>query len=652
MTKKRELKIISFLIDKDHYITGDEISNFVGVSSKTLRINIRNINQKLKKIDSQIACIKGSGYILEISDRKIFNKELIKLYEENINNDNVIPTTHEGRVVYIIKKLLFLELKFNKGITHSELCELLFIGLTTLKADLIEVKRKLEKFQIEVLKDGIKGVALKGTEENIRSCISYYVFRRFENDIINLDTVGLIFEKDYIEKIDDILIATINKNNIKITDISFYNLLIHILIAIKRVKNENNLEKVIFADELKESYEYEVAKEIANNIFQETNVDLSEEEIYYITQHLYTRKIIDGDSEENGLDLKDKYISLVIAILDYIENVIGIDFRKDKSLIWSLAIHLKSAITRIKYDMHITNDMLLETKKNYPFAYKISSIAAQYIEKQIEKAVNDDEIGFICLHFAAALERIKSGKIKAKLRTIIVCASGLGTSMIISAKIKSQFSNSIEIVKIIPLNELEQVDKDSYDIIISTIKIDSNAYELGEKKIMYISPILKVKDISLIKEFVEENKEDYLLKFLECTDEELFFPEENLKSKEDILNFMLDKMVEKQFIKENDKECFYKRENMSSTEIGNLIAIPHAIDINPEVSKICILINKRAVKWDEENIRLVILMSIQKELYEEFGEIFENIYSVLSDEEKILKLLNVKSYKDFIKLLR
>ncbi|MBC2456094.1 BglG family transcription antiterminator [Clostridium beijerinckii] len=651
MINKKELKIISFLLDKNHHITGDEISNFIGVSSKTLRSYIRNINQELRKIDSNIACVKGRGYILEINNRKSFDNELLELYEEDISSKSFIPTTHDGRVVFIIKRLLLLELKYNKGITHNELCDLLFIGLTTLKTDLVVVKRKLRKFQIELLKDGVRGVTLKGNEEDIRSCISYYIFNRFENDIINLNSIEMIFEKSSIEEMECILIAAINKNNISITDISFYNLLIHILIAIKRVKNENTLAKPLFADELQEIYEYKVAKEIANRIFKETKIELPEEEIYYITQHLCTRKII-NDNGESKLDLNDQYIKMVIEILNHVEEVIGIDFRKDKSLIWSLAIHLKASITRIKYDMHIANDMLSEIKKNYPFAYKISSIIAQYIESIIEKTVNDDEIGFICLHFAAALERMKNGKGEIKLRTLIVCASGLGTSMIISAKIKREFSNDIDIVKIIPLNELSQVDKKSYDIILSTIKINIEEYKLEDKKIMYISPIFKSSDLSLLKEFIQENTEDHLLKFLEFTEEELFFPEKNLKSKEDILNFMLNEMVKKSFIGEEDKEYFYKRENISSTEIGNFIAIPHAIDISPKISKVCILINKKPVKWEEENVRLVILMSIEKELYIEFESIFENLYSVLSDEERVSKLMNVRNYKDFIKLLR
>lgn len=652
MINERELKIINFLIDKDHYITGEEISSFIGVSSKTLRADIKNINQKLKSINTKIACVKGRGYILDTLNKNVLNKELVKLYEEKVNSKKFIPTTADGRVAYIIKKLLILELKENKGITHSELCDELYISLTTLKSDLITVKKKLHKFNIEILKDGLKGIALRGNEEDLRSCISYFIFKNDENDVMNLENIGAVFNKDKAKMLEEILLDAINKNGITITDISFYNLMIHILIAIKRIENENRVEVVEFIDELKNTFEFQVAENIANSILEIAKIELPKEEIYYITQHLYTRKVIDNVECQQEINAQDKYSLLVKEILEEIREVIGIDFRNDKALIWSLATHLKSATNRLKFDMHITNDMLPEIKKNYSFAYKIASISANYIEQKIGKEINEDEIGFICLHFAASLQRLKGEKGKRKLRTLIICASGLGTSMILSAKIKSDFNNKIEIVKVLPLNELTFVNKESYDLIISTIKINVNAYGVQDKKVIYVSPIVKPKDIAYIKSFIEDSNDEFILKFLEFTEEDLFFADKDFKTKEEILNFMLEQMISKDYLSEEDKEFFFKRENMSSTEIGNLIAIPHAIDINPQISKVCILINKKPIQWEEENVRLVVLMSIEKELYLEFGEILENLYTKFSDEEKVMKLVNSKNYKEFIKLFR
>lgn len=652
MLSKREMEIIQFLMDKDDYINGETISTFMGISSKTLRSDIKNINQQLIEINSKICGVRGKGYILESDNKENLYRKLLELYESDTNIVQFIPTTLEGRVNYIIKKLLSLELKKDKGITHKKLCDSLFIGLTTLKNDLNIVKKRLQRFNIEVIKYGAKGIALQGKEDDLRSCIKYFIFQKPENDIIDLDSITPIFKKKQIDMVKSILTSIINKNGIPMTDIGFYNLLVHILIVIKRIQNNNKIEVIESAETLKNTKEYITSLEISKEISKTIDVELPMQEVYFITQHLYTQKNIIGDIEKKELDIENKYSALVKDILDNLRDTIDIDFTNDELLIWGLATHLKSAINRVKFGMHITNDMLYEIKRNYSFPYNIAVLAANFIERRIGKPINEDEIGFICLHFAAAFQRLKDTKDNKKLRVLIICASGLGTSIILSTRIKKEFGNMVEIIKVIPLNKLNSVPTDEYDAIISTIKIDESNNKLRNKKIIYISPIFKTEDIKIISNFIDTNKETSILRFLEYTEEDLFFVDTKFETKEDIINFITNKMVKKGYLKEGDKESFFKRENVSSTEIGNLIAIPHAIDIAPEISKVCILINKKTILWDEEQVKLVILMSIEKEQYLEFGQILEELYLRLDNKEKVIKLINARDYAEFIKLLR
>ena len=49
------------------------------------------------------------------------------------------------------------------------------------------------------------------------------------------------------------------------------------------------------------------------------------------------------------------------------------------------------------------------------------------------------------------------------------------------------------------------------------------------------------------------------------------------KDKQEILEFMTDAMVEKGYINQEIKQSIFKREEMSTTELGSLVAIPHAL---------------------------------------------------------------------------
>ena len=654
MFSQREVEIIKFLIDQNDYISGEKISTFIGISSKTLQKDIKVINQQLELVNTnaQISSMRGKGYILETDNKEVFYKELLRFCEANAKDMRFIPTTSEGRINYIIKKLLFLELKGERGITQLQFCDSLFISLTTLKSDLNIVKEKLQKFNIEVVKYGIKGIALQGNEDDLRSCIRYYIFQKPESDIVDLNCITPIFKKEQIEIVKEILSSIIGKSKVAITDIGFYNLLIHILIAIRRIQNNNKIENIEFTDVLKNTYEYNVATEIAGKVSEATGVELPEGEVCFITQHLYTQKTIGSGGIKRQLNLPNKYHLLVKEVLENLKETIDIDFTKDELLIWSLATHLKSAINRIKFDMSITNDMLYEIKRNYSFTYNIALIAANFIEKIIGKSISEDEVGFICLHFAAAFERLKDERNKEKLRALIICASGLGTSMVLSAKIKKEFSDAIQIVNVLPLNRLDSIPMDEYDAIISTVKIDTAANNLNDKKVIYTSPMLKQEDIATIRDFINSNKKVSILRFLEFTEEDLFFVDKEFETKEEIINYMVNNMIKKGYLKEEDRESFFKRENISSTEIGNLIAIPHALDTDPEISKVSILMMKKPIIWEEEQVRLVILMSIEKRLYLEFGEIIEELYLRLENKEKVIELLSAKNYTEFIKILR
>lgn len=652
MFTEREIKIINYLMGKDDYVNGEVISTFLGISSKTFRSDIKKINQQFVDLNlkAKILGVRGKGYFIEIENSESFNKKIQKIQGSN-NELQFIPTTVEGRVHYIINELLILEFREDRGITQEQLCDQLFISLATLKRDLITVKRKLREFNIKLIKYSSKGIALEGSEEDLRACIKYFIFEKPENIIIDLNSITPLFNREQIIIVKETLSRIITKNKIPITDIGFYNLLIHILIVIERIKNSNKVDTIKFTEIVKNSFEYDVAIEIAEEVSKIMGVKFPKEEIYFITQHLCAQKIIDSEIERENFYYSDGHYSLTMEILSYLKETIDIDFTKDELLISSLAIHLKSAINRIKFDMHIKNDLLYEIKRNYSFAYNIALMASSFIENKIEKSINEDEIGFICLHFAAALQRLKN-KNKEKLRVLIICASGMGTSMILSSKIKSEFKDAIKIVKIIPLNKLDAIPKDEYDAIISTISINDTDNKLKDKSIAYISPVMRQRDIDAIYKLIDTNKEAYIIRFLEFTEEDLFFLNTEFQTKEEIMNFMLEQMVMKNYIKKEDKSYFFKREEISSTEIGNLIAIPHSIDIDPKISKVCILINKDPVIWNEEQVKIVILMSIEKDLYLEFGEMLEELYEKLENKEQVMKLFNVKNYAEFVKTLR
>ena len=92
------------------------------------------------------------------------------------------------------------------------------------------------------------------------------------------------------------------------------------------------------------------------------------------------------------------------------------------------------------------------------------------------------------------------------------------------------------------------------------------------------------------------------------------------------------------------------REAISSTEIGNSVAIPHALSPNQPHSVMGIGRLSQAVFWGTEKVQLVIFIAFNREDRDNLP-LFKFLYRFISDREKVNDLLANFNYATFKKLL-
>jgi lichenan operon transcriptional antiterminator len=101
---------------------------------------------------------------------------------------------------------------------------------------------------------------------------------------------------------------------------------------------------------------------------------------------------------------------LVNDILSEINRVYRINLNHDNELIYGLGLHLRSAMNRMRYKMNLRNPMVNEIKNNFPFSFELAIVASEVIQRKYAITINEDEIGYIAIHLAVAIERIKNVK--------------------------------------------------------------------------------------------------------------------------------------------------------------------------------------------------------------------------------------------------
>lgn len=644
----RMADIIKILSSTDQFISSKDLAAKFGVSSRTIREDIRLINDKIEKYQTQIISKKSKGYkIYSHSNEQL--KVLLDTVEAEVLSIDDNFVTSDDRVRFIIKRILYSD----ESIKLQSLGDDLFVSVATIKNDLKKVKGILNKYNIQVTKTN-NGIHAKGNEINKRFCISdYFIYNEEINHtfIIQLvNSFGYEFSEKAIDQIKEIILIELNKNEIEITDVTLNKIAIHILISIGRIKSGQPISSTQNMDYLKGEREYKIAANINKRIELVYNIQFSEHEIAYTTLHLVGNRLEQKHYvlfPNMKLYLGEENFQLSVDIVERTKIALkGLNLDEDEELIYSLGLHLKQLVTRLRYDMNIRNPLVNTIKIKYPLAFEAGVIAAQFVEKETGIQVHENEIGFLALHFGTAIERQRIKTITKK-KVALVCASGMATSELLLTKLSYVLDHSYNLIGAYAFHQIDELLKQKPDLILTTVPIMKEL----EIPVIQIPSILNDKDVTTIQSSLEriQNKNKIIRQFFK---KELFFPDLTTNSKDKTLNYLTDAMIHKGYMNTDIKDLIKERERISPTSIGNMVAIPHPLNMQSNQSFICTAILDEPVKWSSnEEVKLVIIIVLERKWQSKFQEIFESLYDIIQSPDIVQNITKLQSFDKFIEYI-
>lgn len=609
-------------------LSSDYLANGLGVTTRTIRSDIKVLTNALKNNGAQILLIRGKGYELVIENYHYFKPFLTKIMNEN-NLSTSIPTEPEERVDYILKRLLLAE----EYLKIDRFAEELFVSDSSIKNDLKEVRRLLKAFNLDLDKKPNYGLKIKGEEAKLRYCLAAYVFDQEETE--------WILPNKKIEDIKKIIIDQAEKSSIFLSDIGVNNLATHIAIACIRIQHNNYVSMPLKEmTPLKEKKEFTVAKQIVFFLEKTLQVTFPESEIAYITIHLLGAKMVvyQSDSRENILEMiEEDILALTKAMLQEVEQELELDISYDEELIYGLCLHLKPAINRYKYDLTIKNPLLAEIKKNYQMSFDAAVIMGKFLSKHKKMNINEDEIGYLALHIGAALERKKAkGQVK---RCLIVCATGVASAQLLYHKLQSTFGNRLDIIGTTNMFSIDNYDLSSLDFIVSTIPIKREL----TIPVIDVHTILRDEDISKLEHIVVDRVENTLQYFHPG----FGFFQQNFQTKEEVLAFLAREIVQTGIAPDHFFELIMEREEIAPTSYGNSVAIPHPIKPITDSTFLSICTLKRPIQWGENKVQIIFLLSVQKKYKKDIQKLYQLLVKISGNAYVVNQLIKVKSFDEF-----
>lgn len=647
ISNKRCIQILKLLLKNKECVTGDNLAVSIGVSSRTIRNDIKDLNRTLEDHGASVASEIGQGYYLKIEDQEKFLAFQEKMEQNKREKDfkNIIPSEPEDRVRYIISKLLLSSLNGRKEkIEFFDLEEELFISTSTLKKDFRSIDKILKNYDLKTSITKKDGVKIVGDEAKIRYCISEYIFNsKGYFEIEENRFYQSIFKEQEIEKLRVILLDVISAYNLRLTDLAFKNVLIHSLIMLKRFARQKSVtyEKSDI-ETFEKKVEFECAKEIIKQIQKEFGVDLGNE-VYYLTQHLISSQRFLIDDPKDDYEYKKEIEKILVRIKEETK----IDLSDDKQLINGLAMHLSAALQRMRFDMNIRNEFLDSIKNMYPLAFELAVIAGEVIEENFQFRTQENEIGFLAMHFGASLERKGLNEKKPRKKAIIVCYVGVATAMLIKEKIEQNFGHKIEVIKTCSQQEVTKELIDQVDLVLTTAEL----FDFKSDKIKKINLFLDETDIQVIRNILKEEDQKDSIDYRRIFRKELFFYDVEFKNKEEILEYMTKEMQVRSLISEEASQSVFKREEMATTELGNMVAIPHAMSNDSGEAVVSVMILKKPILWENEKVQVVLLLNVPKSQYNMWEVVFKRLYQYLIGNQGVTKLIKDKDYDEFIRHL-
>ncbi|TWM73232.1 Ascorbate-specific PTS system EIIA component [Bacillus licheniformis] len=231
-------------------------------------------------------------------------------------------------------------------------------------------------------------------------------------------------------------------------------------------------------------------KNAAVRLVNELRIPVHETELCYILIQLLGLSFGQQPAHDPLYQLCEK------LVLEF-ESRACITFPRRREVAESLYRHLKPAYFRMKYRIPIHNPLLSKIKKEHKELFTIVQKLMRHLEALLNKPVPEEEIGFITIHFGALLEHpVQSGS--SKKTAVVVCPSGVSSSLMVRRQLESLFSE-IVVEKAMSLQEFTPDVFDHYDAVFSTVELKT------KKRYYMVRPLMTPAEKSrLVNEVYQE----------------------------------------------------------------------------------------------------------------------------------------------------
>ena len=614
-----------FTLLQNETLPQEELAQRLSVSTRTVRADITALNALLLHYGAQFILTRGSGYQLVIHDPTRY-----QTLEESAPKAQHIPRTAADRIHFLLVR--FLTSAFS--IKLEDLADTWFVSRATLQGDMVDVRERFQRYQLTLETRPRHGMKLFGSEVSIRACLTDLLWELSQQGPLNPLIGEEAFDASVPTLLAGVLQETLTRHHVRLTDAGERFICLYVAVAVRRVSEGYPLAD-FSAEDVGQNVR-DAARELANTMQQLAGKLLAPAEEEWLCAHLAARQVQDVDP---GTISADDDEALVNYILRYINQQYNYNLLDDAQLHADLLTHIKTMITRVRYQIMIPNPLLENIKQHYPMAWDMTLAAVSSWGKYTPYAISENEIGFLVLHIGVGLERHYNIGYQRQPQVLLVCDTSNAMVRMIEAILQRKYPQ-LEIAATLSQREYEQREEIAEDFVISTVRISEK-----EKPVVTIAPFPTDYQLDQIGKLVlvDRTRPWMLNKYF---DEAHFQVIDTPMDQQALFAALCQQLQQEGFVGAEFHGSVVEREAIVSTMLGDGIALPHALGLLAKKTVVYTVIAPHGIAWGDETAHIIFLLAISKSEYEEAMAIYD-IFVTFLRERAMARLAATRSFAEF-----
>lgn len=650
MLSDKAIRILKILVlNNNEPITVKMLGVCLDMSERSVSMYLKEVSDFCEKHHIVYVSKRGCGVYLELSEAEAC---ALRNFSEPSYYDA------EYRISYI-KQIL---LEGWENYTISLLSEELFTSKYVIGSDLDLAEAWFKEYGLTFVRKSKRKLSIEGSEWNRRRAI-------ISNERSKKSRIKEANQTGYDKRLDGLSAAMLEdycgpetcgriceaigrfeaEAGGRFVDYSFIMLVEYLCVQYKRIR----AGKFVSDQELGFSYSGEPASGhmeiLISNLKSDLEMTLSSGELDYLYILLAGAELQQGDEERKReflLVSRQNVHEISERILIYLSDVSGLNLYGDEVLCNALELFLHRCIIRTKFGLEICNPFLEEIKKGYSAIFTTCFSLGSYILEETGRMPSEHEIAFLTLLIGGALIRMEK-----KTRAVLVGAGSLLLAEMTAKKIEQRVP-WITIIAVLPMDSVCQGEQLECDLVITTIP----GYEV-ELPTVYVTPIISDRDVLKLQKAVNQLYADRLgqagpSSLTAYLRPEFIMLDVESAPKEKLIELGCSILEKEKYVTEEYCREVLHRESISSTEIGNGVAIPHGIENTVNKPAIFIMRLKNKMDWGNGSVDIIFILALNFNDVGVIRKFFNLFYEKVINEETVKQIRNAGTKEEVISILQ